>query len=159
MSSNDYLMQLNELLNKQKQKAICQIGHSNLNSLNALEETETWYQNIIDHVTQNPPEYYVEALRLVEDDEENIQEIVYSYCKEFEYADYVSINFSRKRRKAKKKWNNRRLIRCIVNWTASFLLFIPKTRSFIPNPLLLKILWYNGDTINHEEDGRANVAK
>ena len=159
MSNNDYLIQLNELLNKQKQKAICQMSHSNLNSQNALEETETWYQNIIDHVTQNPPEYYVEALRLVEDDEENIQEIVYSYCKEFEYADYVSINFSRKRRKAKKKWNNRRLIHCIVNWTANFLLFIPKTRSFIPNPLLLKILWYNGNTINQEEDGRANVSK
>ena len=103
MSNNDYLIQLNELLNKQKQKAICQMSHSNLNSQNALEETETWYQNIIDHVTQNPPEYYVEALRLVEDDEENIQEIVYSYCKEFEYADYVSIKFSRKRRKTKKK--------------------------------------------------------
>jgi hypothetical protein len=103
MHGNDYLDQLKDLLEKQKQKSIYQIGHSNLNSLNELEETETWYQNIIDHVTQNPPEYYVEALRLVEDDEENIQEIVYSYCKEFEYADYVSINFSRKRRKIKKK--------------------------------------------------------
>ena len=159
MGSNDYLEQLVELLVKQKQKSICQNGCSDLNSLESLEDTETWYQNIIDHVLQNPPEYYVEALRLVEDDEENIQEIVYSYCKEFEYADYVSINFSRKRRKAKKKWNIRRLIRCIVNWTANFLLFIPKTRSFIPNPLLLKILWYNGNTINQEEDGRANVSK
>ena len=94
MSSNDYLMQLNELLNKQKQKAICQIGHSNLNSLNALEETETWYQNIIDHVTQNPPEYYVEALRLVEDDEENIQEIVYKPLSEGQKKKYKIISFT-----------------------------------------------------------------
>ena len=94
VNSKDYLDQLVECISKYKINVIHQIGKSNIEPIDVRERVENWIQQILDIVQENPPEYYVSVLTLLQDDDQHIYEITYTYCNEFEFADNIVINLS-----------------------------------------------------------------
>ena len=89
-NTNDYLDHLLKGLNYQKQVVIKQLDKIDIAPPDALTLFEEWQQQIIEYAIANPPVYYLKSLILLQDTNQHIQSISYSYCNEFEYSDYVS---------------------------------------------------------------------
>ena len=89
-NTNDYLDHLLKGLNYQKQIVIKQLDKIDIAPPDALTLFEEWQQQIIEYAIANPPVYYLKSLILLQDTNQHIQSISYSYCNEFEYTDYVS---------------------------------------------------------------------
>lgn len=92
MDCKDYLDQLVICLEKYKMKVIDQVGKSNIEPADVREKVEKRYQQIIDITFENPPKYYVKGLTILQDDDQQIYEISYIYCDEFEFADHIVVN-------------------------------------------------------------------
>ncbi len=79
MQEELYLYHLLSSMQWQKQNALNQKGKSDIEPPDYDSRVETWFNQIIDRILKEPPEYYVEALETYDNEFDDIVDIQYVY--------------------------------------------------------------------------------
>ncbi len=82
MNNERFLFHLLASMSWQRKNALDQEGKTDLEPDNYRERIDRWYSQIIDLINDNPPSYYVEAIDVLEDAQENIIDVTYDYYDE-----------------------------------------------------------------------------
>lgn len=87
MNGTKYTEHLINSISQSKQIAINEVSSLGLNEETGQEKISQWYDKIINWVTDNPPQFYVKYLEIMENTDSAIQKINYLY---FSDAENVS---------------------------------------------------------------------
>jgi len=84
MNNENYLHHLLSSMFWQKQNALNQKGKTDIEPGNCEERIEKWHNQLIETIIVNPPRYYVDAIIVYDDENDNVVNIDYLYYVEQE---------------------------------------------------------------------------
>ena len=88
----NFLTDLCSKLDKHKTNVVAQIGTSDIEPQNNIDEIESWYCQIIKIIHKEPPKDYVIAVNIVQDAYKRVKKIEYVYCNNKSNMEQFSIN-------------------------------------------------------------------
>ncbi len=92
MNNERFLFHLLASMSWQRKNALDQEGKTDLEPDDYRERIDKWYSQIVDLINDNPPSYYVEAIDIHEDTQENVIGVTYDYYDERDDIEIVLKN-------------------------------------------------------------------
>ena len=86
--SQEYLDHLLGSIEKKRLLSIKELNKTDLSTDTELEDVSAWYSGIVSMVQQQPPEFYVRCITVVEDEMGKIRRVDYDYFDSDEIPSY-----------------------------------------------------------------------
>lgn len=88
----NFLTDLWVKLDKHKENVVAQIGTSDIEPQNNIDEIESWYRQIKKNIHKEPPKDYVLAINIIQDAYKTIKKIEYVYYNNKSNMEDFSLN-------------------------------------------------------------------
>lgn len=88
---NDYKNHLMKCINNSRDIALRELPHLGPQEQDPKEETDKWYDTILEWISKNPPTFYVKYLEVTESFDSKITAIQYVYYEKNEVISEASI--------------------------------------------------------------------